>query len=120
MRRRYRSRGHLFSAIAVLASPVEAQEASLRRTGTLPLTDELALELDAWAPLVPQLLDAGVLDEAAANAVAALEVALNNVQSAGIPWTLESLASSELWAEVRRAAGLAVVDLLEQSAVYVR
>jgi hypothetical protein len=90
----------LREALHHLAADAEAQEAYLRRTGTWPSLDELALDLDgvagaseAWTPPAlrerVRLLDRK-LDEMSGQANAGL-------------WRPEALYQHE-WAEVRKLA----------------
>ncbi len=99
--------------MAVLASPPDAQAAWLERVGTYPSTDELALEFDEFAALVPQLAQADMLDPDAVSAITEVRLQLDPLQGSDTEWDASALASSEHWAGVRRAAGLAVVALCQ-------
>ena len=106
-------RSYLQDSLAILASPAEAQKVYLERLGTLPLTDELVLEFDDWAGLVPQLAALEVISPAAHAAVNRLLSTLEALQAAESDWELEQLRSLPEWQAVRRAAGLALVELLQ-------
>ena len=61
-------RTNLLNAVAILASPLEAQLVWLERIGTLPLIDELALEFDDGFVLMDQLVSDGFITAASAAA----------------------------------------------------
>jgi hypothetical protein len=102
----------LFNVLAVLASPAEAQVDWLKRIGTYPSTDELAIELSDWSLLVPQLVELQLVDDSFVHQLAAVEVALDEIQSAS-KWSLDDLATSSLWERTRTAAGKALVQMME-------
>ncbi len=112
------ARQQLWNATALLASPSDAQIAWLQKVGTYPLADELVLEFDDSAAVLDQLVSAGLVTEAGAAAVARANDALDQLQQGDTDWSAESLAVSGLWNEVRRAAGMALVELLEPQAVH--
>ena len=109
-------REYLRDAVAILASPAEAQRRWLEQSDALPLTDELAIAFDDWFDFVPRLLEAGLLSKESAEALQRLAGSLDALQRelANDPsaWDAEQLDRAPAWDAVRRAAGLAVVALL--------
>lgn len=63
------ARQRLWNAVAVLASPPDAQAEWLKEIGTYPLADELVLEFDDCAQLMEQLVEDGMLSAGAASVV---------------------------------------------------
>jgi len=106
------ARGQLFNALVTLAISADAQVAWLKKIGTFPSTDELALEFSDWSEILPQLVDSGVVDSPASIAIQQVGETLDKVQEAGVQ-AIDDLANSRLWEDVRSAAGKAVVRLLD-------
>lgn len=117
------ARNRLRDAVALLASPAEAQQEWLRSIGTFPLADELAIEFDDWARLLPQFERDGLVDEASVRAVKELDAALDALQSrlgeGPDAWDAGKLTSSGVWETVRRAAGHALVAFVIHDSGYV-
>lgn len=107
------ARNRLRDAVAVLASPPEAQREWLRRIGTFPVTDELAIEFDDWAQLLPQLGADDLVDDESDQAIQRLAAALDRLQAAfgtdPDKWQASALDESPEWETVREAAGPALV-----------
>ena len=107
------ARNRLRDAVAILARPPDAQQEWLRSIGTFPLADELAIEFDDWAGLLPKFERDGLVDEASAGAVREVAAALDQLQDefgeSEDAWIASKLAASPMWEAVRRAAGHALV-----------
>ena len=102
--------GQLCDVLARLASPPQYQIDYLRELGVAPLADELALELDDVSPVVPQLVDQGIMTRQQSEAVYAVSRKLDEMsgsQKADL-WTLEALLNHPDWIEVRKLASIAV------------
>ncbi len=98
----------------MLASPAEIQVAFLRRLGTYPLIDELALEFDdeyarVRAPLGP---DSEALAPGTSAALAALDAKLGSMSGPANAhlWRPPALNGPD-WAKVRDLAHLALTEL---------
>jgi hypothetical protein len=97
---------------ALLALSAAEQQDWLQRTG-LPV-DELALPLlDAVPAWFPRLSAAGLLNDAAEDALLALAGVLDGMRGRGREslWRPEALESAAQWEEVRRLAAGALAEL---------
>lgn len=99
-----------------LASGPDAQLqylASLGRDRVAPGVDELALELDDVAPMLPQVVTAGHLTNQGAQAVEAVSDRLARMsgQKHAELWTPDALRTSDEWSSVRRLASEALQHL---------
>jgi hypothetical protein len=75
--------------------------------------DELALNFDDWAGLVPQLLEIGALSTGAASAIEGLSrllTAMSGQQNADL-WTFTGLRHAPEWQAVRAQARMALDSL---------
>jgi hypothetical protein len=97
----------LVEALNRLASPPAEQEAYLREFGTWPMSDELALDLDAVA-------EAPIRDlpVEARRQIRALSALLKSMSGPSPLWNGPSLYTAPEWAEVRELArrALAAMD----------
>jgi hypothetical protein len=79
----------------------------------LPLVDELALEFDALADLLPTLAAEGCLTPKQVSSIITINEALDAMTAqhdVGL-WDASALASRKEWAEVRREALAALTEL---------
>ncbi len=99
--------------LTLLASRSSAQVEYLRGLGTLPEVDELALEFDDVANLVPALLTAGQLSQKQADAVESVACLLEKLTNQHNPdlWTESALRDYQGWHDIRRAAKQALDKL---------
>ena len=100
-------------AVAILALPADGQIAwlhSLDLPGQPHYVDELALEFDDGYLLLPQFVTKGWLAQQATEPLAALDVLLSDMSGSEHAelWTLDALATSPLWIEVRHQARVAL------------
>jgi hypothetical protein len=96
----------LLKAVARLALPAEDQVAYLRRLGSWPSVDELALELDDVVELLGQFVASGWITEQDADAIRALDDLLGRMsgdQNEHL-WTEHGLTTANEWEEVRKRA----------------
>ena len=98
----------LKEVIGRLAAPPAEQVEYLANLGALPSADELALEFDDVAVLVPRLVERGGLTREQHQAIDTLARMLSEMSNNEDVWTEASLWVHPVWAEVR---GLASVVL---------
>jgi hypothetical protein len=100
----------LVKALSRLTLPAEAQVQYLR-AHDLPEVDELALEFSEGVPLIRQFVDEGWLSTAEADAIVAVDAALERMSGEGHEalWTESALHVAPEWDEVRRLARQAVL-----------
>ncbi|MBI4491879.1 MAG: hypothetical protein HY690_03695 [Chloroflexi bacterium] len=103
----------LTHALARLAAPARDQIAYLGDLGVSPSADELALELDDVAGLVPRLVACGKLTPQQAERIAAVHRKLDEMsgQDKSCLWTETGLQDRPEWEEVRRLAAAALSEL---------
>jgi hypothetical protein len=96
----------LLKAVARLALPAEDQVTYLRRLGSWPSVDELALELHDVVVLLDQFVDSGWIREQDANAIKALDDLLTRMSGEQNEhlWTEHGLTTAVEWEEVRNRA----------------
>lgn len=99
-------------AVAILAAPADAQIAWLTGIGTRPSADELGLEFDDWYQILDQLQEQGVVSRSALAVSEELSTALTQLSKE--QWD-EAALGEPAWMHVRRAAGLALVELLKSA-----
>ena len=93
----------LLSSVQRLAAPAEEQLRYVRELGVG--NDEIALEFDDVAGTRRTLVIDGMLSEEQAEAIAAIDVQLRRISSAGaVRWTDEAMRTGEDWAALRSAA----------------
>lgn len=96
----------LQDVLARLAAPASVQLDYLREIGLSPSIDELALEFDDIAVLVPELVDDGRLTREQVETVMALDRMLQAMSGIDDLWNDAALQSDPRWAEVRDLARL--------------
>lgn len=94
----------LQDVLARLAAPASAQIAYLQDLGVTPSIDELALEFDDIAVLVPELVENGRLTREQVETVMALDRTLQAMSGIDDLWNDAALRSDPRWAEVRELA----------------
>lgn len=96
----------LLDALKMLSAAPENQMAYLRQLGPSTDADELALEFDAIAAAVDDMLDLKEISEIQANAVRRVDRMLSGISgpSNETLWTAEALTNSPEWMEIRRVA----------------
>lgn len=99
-----------------LASDAEVQIQYLSSIGDPRNVDELALELDDIEPLLPQVVEAGLISPDTAQQITDVGNQLRTMsgEENAILWTQESLKHSEEWERVRQLARQAAKDLTQQ------
>lgn len=103
----------LQEALKRLAEPFTQQADYLKTLGIWPSIDELALELDDVAPLVPEAVRKGELSKEVELAVERVHEKLDEMsgqQNAHL-WTPDALANSSEWETVRLLASEALRKL---------
>ncbi len=105
----------LRNVLANLAAPATRQIGYLEPMDVLPLVDELGLEFDDAARLVPQLVEEGHLTREQAEAVTALDHLLSEMGAKQALWTTDALCDHPAWQEVRRLAAAAEQQLARPS-----
>ena len=107
----------LYHALRRLSVPASDQIEYLRKLGTFPSIDELALELDDVIFVVRTFLSRGVLTADEAEAIYAVSRKLKSMsgQRNARLWTEEALRESEDWADVRSMAA-STLQSLERTA----
>ena len=93
-----------------LASPAESQIGFLETLGVGDCADELALEFDGDARVVPALVEFGFATSAQLDAVRAVDIVLRRMsgpENAEL-WTFAALRNSTGWQEVRKLAQAAL------------
>jgi hypothetical protein len=101
----------LFGVLERLAAPAKDQIAYLRNLGTSPSVDELALELNDVAFLVPKLVEDGRISRQQADCITIIERKLSEMsgQHNFQLWTEDALRHAADWEDVRRLAAAALV-----------
>jgi hypothetical protein len=100
----------LQEALKWLAEPCAQQVDHLKALGVWPSADELALELDNVAPLMPEAVRKGELSRELELAVERVTEKLDEMsgqQNAHL-WTPDALANSDQWETVRLLASEAL------------
>src|SRR3954451_7658693 len=103
----------LQEALKRLAEPYAQQTDHLKKMDVWPSTDELALELDDVAPLMPEAIRKGELSREVELAVERVNQKLDEMsgqQNAHL-WTPNALANSDQWEPVRLLASEALRTL---------
>ena len=103
-------RDQLIAALTRLALPASEQARYLTEIGTAPSTDELALELDDFVPMLPTAVRDGALSETQALAIKNVS---DYVDSFSGPenaplWEMSELYRARQWEELRRLASSAL------------
>ncbi len=98
---------HLRASTRLLAEEPEEQIRYLSALGTLPLTDELAIQFGESVLLLDQLVAARLVSEETAAELRQIDRRLAAISgpSNARYWTPEALQESEEWQEIRRRGG---------------
>lgn len=96
----------LLRAVGRLALPAQQQIAYLRRLGTFPNADELALEVSDGVGLLSQFVEHGWISPELAEAIRELDSVLTAMSDPSMKhlWTAEALVSAPEWERVRTQA----------------
>jgi hypothetical protein len=99
--------------LGLLASPASKQIAYLRKLGTAPETDELALEFDDVAGVVQTLISEGYITASQGQAIGEVDRILGQMSDQHDPslWIESALSTTECWNKVRQAAKDALASL---------
>ena len=103
----------MVEAVERLAAPADQQVAYLKRLGTAPCADELALELNYIVAMLDQFVAQGLLSPVQASAIQAVDQKLDQMSGSQNDelWWEEALHRRPEWAEVRRLAATALAEL---------
>jgi hypothetical protein len=103
----------LRTALTLLASSSEEQLDHLAALGIPDAVDELALEFDDAAPLVPQLVAAKAITTEAEHAIHLLDQRLTSMSGREHSqlWTRSALKTAPQWTEIRALARRALDQL---------
>ena len=94
----------LKAVLALLASDPEAQLAHLSKGPAPAGIDELALELGDFLPVVPQLVDEGIMPREVALKVQQLKCQFDSMSDDLSRWSEEAVRSSPEWKAIRDIA----------------
>lgn len=100
----------LRESLEALAAPADVQRDILRAMGPPIRPDELALMFDDVVGRTPEAVADGVLSEAAAQAIDAVDKLLTSMSGMARAhlWSMEALTTESVWARVRELAAEAV------------
>lgn len=103
----------MYEALEHLAAPAPEQVAYLRKLGSAPCADELALELNDEVVMVPQFVGEGLLSHRQAELVQAVDEKLDEMSGMHQAhlWDEDALLGRPEWEEVRRLAAAALAEL---------
>jgi hypothetical protein len=103
-------RDQLIAALTRLALPAAEQARYLEGLGSAPSTDELALELDDFVPILPTAVRDGALSENQALAIKNVNDYAGSFSGPGNArlWEVSELYVAPEWEELRRLASTAL------------
>jgi hypothetical protein len=111
-------REQLTAALTRLALPASEQVHYLEEIGTAPNTDELALELDDFIPMLPTAVRDGTLSKGQALAIKKVSDYVDSFsgpENAAL-WETSELYSAPQWEELRRLSATALALLESENA----